>query len=300
MSAYPLLFSISIEHQFFSDSDCKKIQLAPTTACLHQLKKIGLFPILTDSGISIFCEPGNFKSLREYVAESHHGLTLGFKLISTDFYFDLYTRESDRAQECVRYFDSRRVFVNNDGRQMLHEDGYASDKDYKQTYRKLVTDALSPHELLIRPSALIQILLTDDDMGLCWPDGTKSHQINRDFCIRFEARKTYWKYFLFGDLVQREVYIKDQNEKNEQVNFHEVVEVRNVGNVSAKLFMSEVTMPMQEVFERNFQLKERGGLSEKVLIKRMPNACMTNLNREVVDVKGEARKVLVSEIYINQ
>ncbi len=67
------------------------------------------------------------------------------------------------------------------------------------------------------------------------------------------------------------------------------------GNKRAQVFISNAPIPMREVHGQRFQLKENGQMGEKVLIKRLPNAVVSQINREVVD----GRAVLVSEMYVN-
>jgi hypothetical protein len=52
---------------------------------------------------------------------------------------------------------------------------------------------------------------------------------------------------------------------------------------------------MQYIPSQRFQLRENGAMGEKVLIKRLPNASVGQIHKEMI--KQDA--VLVSEMYIN-
>ena len=132
-------------------------------------------------------------------------------------------------------------------------------------------------------------MITDEKTGLC---SENLDAAARNYYIRFSTNQTFWKYYILGDLSKRQVYIADlENE----------IQFENVGNTTlpgareAIMLQSSVAIHMQEQHQHRFQLRESGNMSDKVLIKRMPNANISHMNGEMV----AGRMQNVSEIYIN-
>lgn len=307
MSTFHLLFSVKVMHQFFDGRECKSVRLEPTEVTATFSQKIGLLFRSLPSGIAVYCEDRDFQKLTAFAAQKL-GLRLAFKLISDDMYFDLFTKKFEQEESAVRYFDSRRAHDDAKGVQRLHSDETASERDYKSVNRKLIRAVLSQNEIRQKPRGLIQFVLNNSENGLCALDSSNNlKSIQRDYIVRFNTRETLWKYYLLGDFARRDVYIKDVTEGvTDRINFIEKSR-ETVGGLTAKLFVSDAMMPMRELFEKRFQLKEKSGLSEKILIKRMPNASVKRVSKEIVDAEEvtnsgtkSEKEILVSEIYINQ
>ncbi len=118
-------------------------------------------------------------------------------------------------------------------------------------------------------------------------------QEQKEYLICCAARKTYWKYYLLGELAEQESEIIDlrgdiqfRRSSGRQTPFP---------NKEAAVFYSSEAIPLEERSNRQFQLRRQGSNGNKVLIKRLPNASVENLSKE--NIKG--KEVDVSEIYIN-
>jgi hypothetical protein len=116
--------------------------------------------------------------------------------------------------------------------------------------------------------------------------------IPRDYYLKFKARKTFWKYYMLGLMAQKHSYIADLNDA---IRFEFSGEESLSGNRTALTFRSKTPIPMRDTFSYRFQLKESGPRGEKVLIRRLPMASASQINREMI----EGEEAVVSEIYIN-
>ena len=114
----------------------------------------------------------------------------------------------------------------------------------------------------------------------------------RKFFIRFGANRTFWNYYILGELSKRAIYITDLDNT---VQFKSIGNVTLPGQREALVLQSSAAIPMQEHSRHRLQLRESGNMGDKVLIKRLPNASIEQTFSEIVDGKMEN----VSEIFVN-
>lgn len=288
MGMFQQVCSFSVEHEFFADRQCRPLRFVPTAACLAQLRRIGLVLRAARGGAALFADADRLPYLREHVADAGGALKLLFEVHSADPHFPRYTVPPAAPGE-ILFFDTRAAHRVEDGRLLLHAAPYATARDRRPlTDPELgqAFDARTPN----KPAMLVQLVLDGAPDGLCQRWRTP---LLRDFLLRFDAGQTRWKYLLLGELGQRDLTISDASK---QTVFRQLGSTELPGRQVAKMFLSDAAIPMRETPDQRFQLKENSGLGEKVLIKRMPTACVGRIFRELV---GE-QEVLVSEIYINQ
>jgi len=293
MSRYQSLFSVAIEHSFYLSCIAPSLTIEPSQSCLEHLHKAGLFFQPGVSCFTVLHAPQMVNRLRDYIADFRGGLHLGFKLFSRDPQWDLVTQAAQMPKTHMVFLDSRRARFDSFGMQLLHQGDVVTQHDHKRVDCKLVTQHLQRADRIVRPAAIVQIVLTPDQTDLCRSSSYGSDLAQHQFTLRFAAAQSYWKYYCVGELAMRDISISD---KGKSINFNNLGVVNLSGNRLAKVFMSDVMLPMQERHELNLQLRENGELAEKILIKRMPNPRPDHVFREMVYDK----EALVSEIYINQ
>ena len=286
MGAYRPLFHVSIEHTYFSGHSCKSLEFAPAPATVSLLNKTGLLLRPSKNGLSIFCEEDKMDVLRFHAEDD---FVLAFKVFSKDPYFSSYTLPSAKNDNMILCFDNQHVTKDLEGKQRLHRDAYASELDYQDIASAQFDDVFAPIDYLVKPCFLIQIRVTADEQGLC---SETLDERDRNFYIRFATNQTFWKYYILGDLAKRKIYIADLDN---EIEFDELSDVSLPGDHQGKVLQSSSAIPMQEMSNQRFQLRETGSIGDKVLIKRMPNACISRTDGNVVNGKIE----IISEIYIN-
>lgn len=286
MGTYQPLFSITIEHAYFANHSCKSLDFRPTTACRASLQNAGLILKSSECGIAVFCEDDKLDILRLHAED---GLTLTFKVSSKDPRFILYTTPAARRDDAVLFFSNQEVARDENGAQMLHKGQYASEQAFIPLDSKQLDDVLECKDYVARPDFIVQIRISAQEGGLCSENIDKEA---RKFYIRFAVNQTFWKYFILGELSERNLYIADLDN---EIQFANVGETTLPGSRKGIMLQSSVPIEMQEMQTKRFQLREQGSMGDKVLIKRMPNASLDFMNGEMIGGKMEN----VSEIYIN-
>lgn len=288
MGAYQSLFNFAIEHTYFTDLVCKSLNFIPTDLSAALLKKAGLLLKPSENGISVFYEENKKDILRLHAEDAEDGLKLQFKVFSKDPYFLTYTTPAAKADDSVLYFSNKQLTQDEAGRQRLHSDGYVSETAYQKMTSAELSGVLSQKDYLVKPNLIVQIVITADDPIF---RGTPDAAAKR-YYIRFNTHLTFWKYYILGELVKRQIYIADLDN---EIKFEDIGNVMLPGHRKAVMLQSSSAMPMQETHSQRFQLREHGDMGDRVLIKRMPNACISSMDGKIVDGKIEA----ISEIYIN-
>lgn len=119
-----------------------------------------------------------------------------------------------------------------------------------------------------------------------------SPQVYNDYCIRFKARETHWKYFLIGEANREGIFIKDANG---EIDFDYLGEEELANGKYAKVFLSRQAIPLRDRAKPKFQLLIPKNNRIKVLANRLAVASAKRINKVVV----EDKELFVSEIYVN-
>jgi hypothetical protein len=288
MGIFRQICSLAIEHEFFGGGQCKHLRFVPSVACAATLRRTGLILRAGAHGAALYGDGERLGLLREYVAEAGGALKLTLLVTSVDPHFPRYTLPAADAGRML-FFDSRAAHGVDGGARLLHAAPAAGPADLRALDDPELASALAGRAPG-KPAMIVQLVIDADAGGLCAPWHAP---LLRHYAVRLAAGSTRWKYLLMGELAQRELSISDASRATAFQPFGSVV---LPGRQVARMFLSDAEIPMRETPGQRFQLREHGGLGEKVLIKRMPTACVGRVFRELV---GE-HEVLVSEIYINQ
>lgn len=288
MGIFRQVCSLAVEHEYFDGGPCKQLRFVPSAACAAMLHRIGLVWRADAHGAALYCDSERLGLLREYVAEAGGALKLAFAVVSADPHFPRYTLPAGEPGR-ILFFDSRAAHSVAGGTLLLHAAPAAAAADLRPLDDPEARAALAGRSGG-KPAMIVQLVIDGGADGLCAPWRTP---LLRHYAVRLAAGRTRWKYLLMGELGQRELSISDASRATAFQPFGSLV---LPGRQVARMFLSDAEIPMRETPDQRFQLREHGGLGEKVLIKRMPTACVGRVFRELV---GE-HEVLVSEIYINQ
>lgn len=286
MGTYRPLFSITVEHAYFSGHGCKMLEFVPTASCTTLLRNAGLLLKSSESGVAVYFDQDNIDILRLHAADN---LTLTFKVFSKDPNFLRYTAPGAPPEQAILFFDNRKITLDAAGKQLLHGETNVAEDSWMDMAAESLADILDRKDLFIKPVFIMQMNISGDAQGLC------SNQLDasaRKFFIRFGANQTFWNYYILGELSKRAIYITDLDNA---VQFKSIGNVTLPGQREALVLQSSVAIPMQEHSNQRLQLKESGNMGDKVLIKRLPNASIDQTFSEIVNGKMEN----VSEIFVN-
>lgn len=183
-------------------------------------------------------------------------------------------------------FDSQQTESNPHGKRHV-------DSTDPSTGEQLQKNVLASRKMLsdTRKASvgLFSILITPDELSELHQGSTQSYN---DYHVRFQARETYWKYYLVGDANQPSAYIKDIDGK---VEFEDLGEELLSNGKSARIFISKQTLPLQARAKQKFQLLVKKNGRTKVYVRRLAVASAKRINKQIVN----GNELFVSEIYIN-
>lgn len=287
MGGYLPLFSIEVTHRFFDDDAAPSLEFVPTAACARLLANTGLIKREMSNGVRLFYDEERADSLLAHVAAAAKPCALGFKVYARDVYFMNYTRPLPYRNDAILYFDNRTAHTVDIG-QRLHGGEHVSDDDFLPLDDDRVHTLLDRKALMVRPVFLVDIELGAIGLDFRRPGAV----INRRYLLRFDTRRTFWKYCLVGDLAHRNVFISDLAN---QLEFAALGEETLSDRRTAIVFRSTAAIPLTQRFDHRFQLREQGPGGGRVLIRRLPVATASHINKEMIDGKEQ----IVSEIYVN-
>lgn len=286
MGTYCPLFSVTIEHAYFSGNNCKLLEFVPTAPSVALLRNAGLLLKSSESGVAVYFDHDNIDILRLHAADN---LTLTFKVFAKDPNFLRYTAPGAPPDQAILFFDNRAINRDDPDKQLLHGATTVAEDSWADMAVEPLASILDRKDLLIKPAFILQMNITADAQGLC------SDQLDpaaRKFFIRFGANQTFWNYYVLGELSKRAIYIADLDNA---VQFKSIGNVTLPGQREALVLQSSVAIPMQEHSRHRLQLRESGNMGDKVLIKRLPNASVDQTFSEMVNGRMES----VSEIFVN-
>ncbi|HEY6896875.1 MAG TPA: hypothetical protein VI279_06405 [Rhodocyclaceae bacterium] len=277
MPNFSPLFTLGIEHSFFVDGVMRGVDFVPSPATAAVIRSVGLMVKRIDNGIAVICAEDRLPALPLHAAD---GATLNFAFVARvgDKNFPSYTYPLVPREEKVLCFGN----VGRDAERLTEYDE-ASEADYRDVAALIDEGVLNERERRVLPDFVVILALkvAPGEAGRA-----------PDFCIRFAARKSFWKYYLLGKMGRDSARIVDLDNK---VEFESRGEVVLPGNRRSQLFMSTSRVSLAEKSQHRFQLREADRQGDRILVRRLPVASESRLGLEVIDGKRE----VVFENYVN-
>lgn len=289
MSTFLPLFTISVEHGFFSNGACHCLNFVATEKTQQIINNAGLLLRKTNDGIFIAYDESRLEALQQYAQDLEDDFCLEFKVYSDSAEFKNYSEPFAASNNDMLYLSNEKAETGEEGRVKLHAQEYVSKINFVPQDSAKLKDMLSQKDRLIAPVFVVKIGV-DEKQNSFFDEQLKPTA--RHYYLRFKARQTFWKYFLLGDMAKQSFYISDPDHR---VEFEPAGQAVLADQRVAMTFRSKQSIPLNENYDFHFQLKEKGQGRDKVLIKRLPVARMNQTGKEVVAEQG----MVVSEIYIN-
>jgi hypothetical protein len=290
MAIFQQLCAVSVEHAYFADGRCRGLAFVPTQRTLYFINKTGLLIKHTTNGIAIFYETSRIETLRQFFSDVDEPFSLAFKVFSRAPDFSYYTQPVTFKEDASLYFDNQGTTPDDEsGVVRLHPDEYVTDQNFVELGSQLLVDIINKKDILIRPVFVVNIG-NSPSISTVLSSGQNSSSCN--FCIKFQARETFWKYYLLGEMKKKNAFISDRNNGFE---FEYVGEELLPDNRAGIVFISKQLIPVREMSDCYFQLKEKGVGGDRILIKRLPVATPNQFSRKIID----GQEAAVSDIYIN-
>lgn len=289
--AYLSLLRIVAEHAFFPPAS-GILRLEPTTHCKVLCEKFGFLLRPAPNGIDLFC---HVESRNELLSGdwTDPDLQLEFSGYSEDANFSVYTDPVARCGEDWIFLHGGATVRQADGRFRLHQDEQVTAAVFRKSSDADVMRLLGKKFEPVKPVFFVVITFADLAKALRELETSANGQNAPTYYLRFGARKSLWKYYFLNDIGRgMNLAIVDLDGRTR---FTSQGITALPGKRDALTFVSDKAIDMVQTYPQRFQLREQGEFGERILIKRLPNASIGGVGRELV----EGSAVLVSEIYIN-
>ena len=281
MGLYRPLLQIKIEHSYFADKVCRGLRFTLTEDSARLLDRASCLVRQTDDGVVL---------LRDVTSSVHEPFVVHWQVRASDALFSNYTASAEHAPRTFRFPDPHAQAPGHDdatakraGDSRVIADALASLDSYRAPLQ-------SRNQQFPLPDFTLTVVVTTADL-----DHTAEGA--RQLVCRLQARATVWKYCLIGD------WIDAQNAQPVEVvdlaqawQFEAAVSELLPHGQMAWALRSTRCIPLQDRSDKRFQLRQRSGGTDKVLIKRLPVASPRYLSRET----SGGLSTQVSEIYLHR
>lgn len=292
MSYYQTLLSVAVAHSYNSSGVCPSLNFYPTANTRALFSNAGLLCRKTVDGIQIVYDQARIEALEMYAHDQQEPLSFDFKISSSDPDFRSYTEPYTGGENEILYFDNRAA--HGPGEHVLSASDIVSDKDLRQPDSAELKGMLSQKDRLIPPESVLRIFAHDNKNSLLQQWLGKPPTI---YAIRFSSRQRYWKYYLLGKIVQKDVPDKGFRivDPDNKVEFETTGQERLPNRSIAYTFRSKQQIPLNERYPYRFQLRQKGKTGETTVIPSLPVASVSQSGKDAV----AEQEIIVSEIYIN-
>jgi len=278
---YKPLFKIEFLHSFFRENKCLCLSVNPVAKTERLLRKSNIIIRRNYNQVHYLYNHNELDKIKA-ILEDEENKFLWLRIFSIDKYFRNYTN-LDTNNNTKIIFSVLPDELNNEN--ILE----VKKANYKNINDELFSDILDKKDKLIRPIAVLKMNIKDIFEQIL----QKSTPVN--IYISFEARKTYWTYFIILKNVSSERKIKIVDIKGE-VNFSEAEKVTLIDGKEAVKIVSEKSVELQEYSEKHFQLVVNGMVDERIFEKRLPVAGVSQIFPET---KNGEEKIYSDIFYYN-
>lgn len=275
MGAFQPLFSLEVEHSYFPGGVCRGLKLTPTPATQRLIGRAGGLLRHTDRGLFVACDVNMSLALGRLAEQSE--LVFHFRGHGPDARFANYTEGDFGSQQSLRVFHTQGTARGDDGRWRLKADTLPLDAPE-------FDGVLSAQGRRVPPHFIVRLSLDAEALD-----------VPRRYVCRLEARATVWKYCLFGELAEEPDALQVVD-LGQSLRFGPPVDERLPDGRPMLVVRSAEPITLQERSSQRFQLRRAGAAgADKVLVKRLPVASPSQLNRETLG----GVPTWVSEIYVH-
>lgn len=283
MTQYLRLFSVVVEHDFYSESVGSHFDFTPSKECKDLLKRETMLLRSDTNKLEIWQETNDEQNISPTEKSSTQTLQFSFDVTARDPNILFHT---EWQQENAREFHNQLSNQSN-GRELLNAIACST--------------AHAPRSSNLSAALRSEVMCPDFKVEIALDRSTIDKVVARQeipskqYVVALKSKDFHWKYFFSGALARKKLMIVDLNgeEGNEGVSF---IASSHAATSDGIALLSKVALPLQQPSKQRFQLREEG-VAGKVLIRRLPNASIDKLGKE----RGsDGQNLTVAEIYIQQ
>lgn len=269
-SNYTLLFSIVIEHTYYSNEICIDLQYTPSTETQRLMDKYTLRILKTPEGFSFYASTSqSIKGFLNYLRTTDNTTSFSFDVLSMNQEFTVFTAEYPIDALGTISFDSTRT--------TMVESTNVLQGAFTSSPMSQISFSIS-----IDYDAIIRFRESGN---------------NPKYKILFTARKTQWRYYIINNSNQHFEKLEIQSKSG--IQFREPKEVTLQNGAVALMFSSgEMKLPIKEKVEDMFNLlgtkTNLGNTRTQTIISGLPIAKPTSIE---IYKEGDVTQV-ASPLYI--
>lgn len=238
MGGYSPLFSIEVEHTFFSNGRWAGLDFIPAPHTLQFVEKTGLLIRFLQNGVRVFYDQGKSEVLRDCLADPEESGQMTFKAFAREKSLRAFTDLSIPEKDGILFFDNQNGGIDKNRRIRLHTMPYVSAVDFEKWDSPRLVDNLSRRDRFLRPKFITSIKLGEKELSQL---GTAPAEVFRQYYLKFQTKATFWKYYLMGSLTEKEAYIADLKQ---EADFEPASQEKLPGNRMASTFRSKQRIPL--------------------------------------------------------
>ncbi len=288
MSRYLFLFSLTVLHRFFDKEACKRLEFVATKDSAKFIDKIGLVVKYLENSIQVFYDEDRKEAMRLFGAEEDKLLSLEFKVFSKDPFFSNYTEPEPYKEDSLLYFRTSDATVTDSEKFRLHKEEYVTEDSFTKLGAPELRGVLDNEDIFKRPAFVVKVDLLGSDSSVY---DENLNLRNRNYYLKFDSTKTYWKYYLFGGGDETRLSV---SEATGEVEFDLGGRESLPGDRVALTYISRSGIPLSEKSPYKLQLREKSLVGEKIVVKWLPVPSPEQIARKNIDGKDAA----VSEMYV--
>lgn len=303
------LLRVTVQHAYFNQGRKPHWRFEPLAACRQIERELGLRRQPEADGMSLWREADPARDAPLAKAAGANTLLLQYAVFCDEPGLHAITDWPVAAPVCYR---------------MQWGDEEVQCAALSDVPQMAVEAAASKAAGLLQEWFMVEIALPE---AAIWQADTATGV--RQYRIEMHAPAMHWKYFFSGALAQKNIVIVDldadfamaaqdvasgEDTAGDPAAGGPVVGTPAAGEIKflpslraasadGKAWVSDQAIALQQVPTRRFQLQEAGmsglgaGQGGRVLIKRLPNASVKKIGKEV---GSDGKELLVAEIYIHQ
>lgn len=279
---YAPLCDFAVNHVFFSHGSGPEFDFVPTAATARLIKRLDLVVKASAGVLTLLFDVSRAEVLQSETEHPARPLLLTFKVFTRDQAFKCITDPAVHRDDAILFFQND--IGDTAAGMTLHPNAFAAETDFRRLEEiEVLIGALSSRDLAARPDFIIRLRVMSEDFR---SRGFRSYR------VRFDARRTIWKYYLLGHSKKDIPRITDPSGETE---FEFIGKVALPGARTALAYRSLTPIPLRDRNELRFQLRDQADASGKVFIRRLPVAAVDRFGKEVINGK----ETIVSEIFVN-
>lgn len=266
-----LLFSITIEHTYYTDGICVDLQYTPSQKTQIVIDRYALLLQRTPEGFSFYASTDqSIKDFLNYIKRTEDATSFSFDVVSMNQDFTVFTEYPITSLGIFSFNSNNNTVV--DGVTVL-----------KEVFEPRVTSNIS-FTVTVDYDAIIRFRESGN---------------NPFYTIKFISRKTQWRYYIINNSNQH--FEKLEIKGDSDIQFEAPVEVTLPNNMMAFLFSSgDLKLPLEEHATYRFNLlgtkTNLGNTRTQTLFSGLPIAKSNSI--ETYTEEGGGTTQVASPLYI--